>query len=86
MRILNLIEKARWYDMIERLEKHEDYRAIKPYWTKRIGIYDAVRLRYGYTKRSMLFECRGIRVGKGNPELGAPPEDVYIIKLGKRIE
>ena len=25
-------------------------------------------------------------IGKGNPEWGAPNEDVFIIKLGERIE
>lgn len=34
----------------------------------------------------MLVECKGISVGKGNPEWGAPTdEEVYIIKLGKVI-
>ena len=28
---------------------------------------------------------KSITIGKGNPEWGAPNEDVFIIKLGKRI-
>ena len=28
--------KKRWFDMIARGEKKEEYREIKPYWTKRI--------------------------------------------------
>ena len=63
----------------------EEYREIKPYWTKRIGLYDAVKFSYGYTKRTMMFECKTISVGKGRKEWGAPDSDVYIIKLGKRI-
>lgn len=85
MRILHLVLKRRWYEMIERGEKTEEYREIKPYWTKRIGLYDAVRFSYGYTKRTMMFECKTISVGKGRKEWGAPDSDVYIIKLGKRI-
>ena len=85
MRILHLVLKRRWYEMIERGEKTEEYREIKPYWTKRIGLYDAVKFSYGYTKRTMMFECKTISVGKGRKEWGAPDSDVYIIKLGKRI-
>lgn len=47
--------------------------------------YDAVKFSYGYTKRTMTFECKGITIGKGRKELGAPDNDVFIIKLGKRI-
>ncbi len=46
MRILHLVLKRRWYEMIERGEKTEEYREIKPYWTKRIGICDAVKFSY----------------------------------------
>ena len=47
--------------------------------------YDAVKFSYGYTKRTMTFEIESIAIGKGNPEWGAPTEDVFIIKLGKRV-
>lgn len=48
--------------------------------------YDTVRFSYGYTKRCMLWEFKGITIGRGHPEWGAPNYDVFIIKLGKRIE
>jgi hypothetical protein len=32
----------------------------------------------------MTFELEKITIGKGKPEWGAPDEDVFIIKLGKR--
>ena len=48
--------------------------------------FDAVKFSYGYTKRTMTFQCEGITIGTGNKEWGAPDEDVFIIKLGKRIE
>lgn len=85
MKILHLPLKAKWYEMIESGVKTEDYREIKPYWTKRIGIMDAVKFSYGYTKRTMMFECRSITIGRGKPEWGAPAEDVFIIKLGNRV-
>ena len=47
--------------------------------------FNAVKFSYGYTKRTMTFVCEGISIGKGNPEWGAPTEEVFIIKLGKRL-
>lgn len=47
--------------------------------------YTHVRFRYGYTKRVMVFELKDIVIGKGNPEWGAPKDDVFILKLGNRI-
>ena len=47
--------------------------------------YTHVKFSYGYTKRTMTFEIESITVGKGNPEWGAPTEEVFIIKLGKRV-
>lgn len=85
-RILYLPLKKKWYEMIESGYKTEEYREIKPYWIKRIGLCDAVKFSYGYTQRTMTFECKGIRIGKGNPVWGAPEEDVFIIKLGKRLK
>lgn len=42
---------------------------------------------YGYTKRRMTWEIKGISIGYGNPAWGAPrDEEVFIIKLGKRIK
>lgn len=47
--------------------------------------YTHVKFSYGYTKRTMTFEIESITVGKGKPEWGAPAEDVFVIKLGKRL-
>lgn len=35
VKILHLTLKKEWYDMIERGIKTEEYREVKPYWTKR---------------------------------------------------
>ena len=48
--------------------------------------YTHVKFSYGYTKRTMTFEIDNISIGKGNKEWGAPDEEVFIIKLGKKIE
>ena len=44
-----------------------------------------VKFSYGYTRRTMTFEIESITIGKGKPEWGAPAEDVFIIKLEKRV-
>ena len=48
--------------------------------------FSKVKFSYGYTNRTMTFELEKITIGKGYKEWGAPDEDVFIIKLGKRIE
>lgn len=52
----------------------------------RFAEFDAVKFSYGYTKRTMTFELERITIGLGKKEWGAPDNDVFIIKLGKRIE
>lgn len=89
---LHLPMKKEWYGMIERGEKPEEYRYKTPYWTKRLcnpdgtfKPYKRVCLRYGYTKRTMTFEIKGMSIGIGNPAWGAPDYEVFIIGLGERI-
>ena len=54
---------------------------------RRFRDYTHIRFRYGYTKRTMLFELRKITIGKGKPEWGAPTDkDVFILTLGNRKE
>lgn len=49
--------------------------------------YTHIRFRNGYTKRTMLYALDGIRIGRGNPEWGAPKdEDVFILGAKNRIE
>lgn len=48
--------------------------------------YTHVKFSYGYTKKTMMFEIESITFGKGNPDWGAPPEIVFVIKLGNRYE
>ena len=48
--------------------------------------YTHVRFRYGYTKRTMLYELGAITIGKGKKEWGAPDYDVFILKLGERVD
>lgn len=54
-------------------------------WGPQFKDYDAVCFSYGYTKRQMMFEFAGLKIGRGRKEWGAPDKDVFIIQLGKRI-
>lgn len=42
MKTLYLSLKKEWYEMIERGEKKEEYREIKPYWEKRLLDYNGI--------------------------------------------
>lgn len=50
--------------------------------------YDAIEFTNGYGNHmpKMLVECKGITIGRGKPEWGAPDTDVFILKLGKILE
>jgi len=74
MKILHLTLKKKWFNMILSGDKPEEYREIKPYWTKRLsrtGIdrifipkdFDVVSFTNGYGKDSpsFLIECKGIK-------------------------
>ena len=82
--IQRLIEINLFYEFPTREELIEitEEGAIEEYFKD----FDAVQFSYGYTKRTMLFECKGITIGKGNPEWGAPKEYVFIIKRGRRLK
>lgn len=92
-KILTLNLKSCWYDLIEQGIKKEEYREIKPYWSKRLldengesKKFDAVKFVYGYTKRTMMFKIDSIKIGAGKTEWGADPFlKYYVIKLGEKI-
>lgn len=44
-----------------------------------------VRFRYGYTNRTMAYKIDRISIGVGNPEWGAPKENVIIISIGDKV-
>lgn len=102
MKVLDLVLTYKWYDMIASGVKKEEYREIKKFYLKRLceryykaidgttiydfKNYDAIRFHRGYTKTSMLVELKDIRIGKGNPDWGAPEEPVFILSLGEILE
>lgn len=89
-RILYLTLKKQWFDMINQGIKTEEYREIKPYWTKRLEnkTYDVVIFKHGYAKDAptMSFEINSIEIKEGNTKWGAiPNQKYYVISLGKRL-
>lgn len=91
MKTLHLTLKKKWFDMIASGEKKEEYREMKLYWINRLVEYewyyegtqfydfDIIVFKNGYDTNApkIVVECLG------NPEWGAPKENVFIIKLGK---
>lgn len=48
--------------------------------------FNEVCFSRGYSDVTMTYQVKGIFIGDGKPEWGAPNENVFIIKLGRRIE
>ena len=128
MNILKLTLRRKWFDMILRGEKPDEYREIKVSWIRRLmrshdvdsvfcpeywddavaamlkdtteeehfdiqfREFDAIEFYrgapyFGQELPRMLVESRGISIGFGRPELGAPEDRrVFILKLGRVIE
>ena len=74
--ILPLVLKGKWFDMIARGEKREEYRLPTIYWRKRLHNWDLkftestspiVEFRRGYAKDAprMAFWCLGIETANG---------------------
>ena len=51
MKELKLVLKKKWYDMIVSGIKKEEYREIKPYWTKRLTELPMGFLTFSYRNR-----------------------------------
>lgn len=91
--MLTLPIKGKWFDMIVAKEKKEEYRDIKPYYTKRfetIGLLDQdgnptdktcpIILKNGYARdaRTAVVIVR-LRIGTGNVAWGAVEGENYYI-------
>jgi hypothetical protein len=88
-RILHMTLHRIWFQQIAEGIKPEEYREIKPYWTKRLAKeYDAILFKNGYAKNcpSMLIEYKGYVVKQILHPITNKKETVYAIKLGNIIE
>ena len=88
-RILYLTLKRKWFNLISSGKKKEEYREMKPYWTKRLikkdgskKIYDFIIFTNGYRKDSpkMKVEWKGLTSQMFEGQL------CYAIKLGKIVK
>ena len=86
MKILNLTIKKHWCDMIASGEKTEEYREYRVCNINRIigKNHKAIKFRNGYSKNapSITVDIIDLVYGKGTPSWGAPPENVFIFRLG----
>lgn len=57
---------------------HEEAHVLDTY-------HDTVVFQRGYTAKKMAFKIEDIIIGKGDPKLGAPNGDCFIIKLGEQV-
>lgn len=97
--ILPLVLTGRWFRMIERGEKREEYRAATQYWGKRLanwldpfaGLEKVVEFRLGYAADAprMAFAVREVfrRYPAPHPEWGeVAGEEHFVLRLGGRVE
>lgn len=98
--MLRLPIKGTYFLKIDRNEKLEEYREIKPYWTKRFitagllnadgtpsGKMEELTFRNGYRKNAPEIRARVLlSIGTGRPEWGAPPEtDLYRLFIVRKV-
>lgn len=74
--MLTLPIKKKWFDMIKSGEKLEEYREIKPYWTKRFykSLYDLELGNSTYT----IYYARGTIILKNGYSKNSPSIKCYI--------
>lgn len=99
-RILPLVLAGKWYWMIDRGEKTEEYRDRTRYWETRIRKWWRMRFgtphkmivefrfAYGTNAPRMAFEVVSVGSASGfakHPEWGEPTAPHYVIVLGERV-
>ena len=90
--------KRKWFDMILNHKKFEEYREIKPYWTKRfqtIGLLEddmptmnkaLITFRNGYGNLAPSFTAWvHLDLGTGIEELGAEHGKVYYVLVIDKV-
>jgi hypothetical protein len=95
MKILHLTLKKRWFDMVDSLEKKEEYRDDIAFIRSRLmwangdrKEYNAICFINGYRpdSRRVTLKYLGFEFREGKPEWGAVPGVKYfVIKLGEKL-
>ena len=96
--VLSLVLKGKWYDMIERGEKKEEYRLVNDYWDARLMNWEeesqtawkVAEFRRGYAADAprMAFHVSRVRIRSVAvfKEWGEPEAPHFVIELGERAE
>jgi len=95
MNTLKLTLNKKWFDLIEKGIKTEEYRELKDYWHKRMKFsptntkpFDLVEFTNGYNKKSpqVTFELVNIRLDTGKVEWGAVQGTIYyVLTIGREV-
>jgi len=93
MKVLTIALQKKWFDMIARGEKREEYREIKSYWASRfIKPITHIKFTNGYGKKvpSITVELLGIHKGTPKPEWSEGTieqgREVYVLMLGEIVD
>ncbi|MGB0896900.1 MAG: ASCH domain-containing protein [Flavobacteriaceae bacterium] len=98
MKTLHLTLKKKWFFLILSGVKKEEYREIKPYWSKRLTQrdnpfkfvkYDTITFKNGYSKNAptMVVELKGVKYGECVPEWSDNYEGkAFVLSLGDILE
>lgn len=89
---LHLSLKYKWFDLIAKGEKREEYRGVKLYYIKKFTKNENVKspewvgfthvcFHKGRTGEKAIFKIVSFSIGRGKTEWGAPNEEVFIIKF-----
>ena len=86
-RVLKLTLKKKWFDMVASGERKEDYRPPSQWIISRLEgrEYDRIEFSHGYGPNvpKIDVEYLGCTFDRGNPEWGAGPKRMVIIRLGR---
>ena len=83
-RVLHLTLHRRWFDAIASGEKREEYRALTPFWTRRLADrqYDEIHFRNGYARDAPFMRVRFLGCQPGQWQ----EQPAYVIRLGEILE
>ena len=68
-KIVHLVLKHKWFDMIASGRKRAEYRDDSDFWRKRIFRKEVVVFHKGYTKETMRFKIKTIERNEGTIEI-----------------
>ena len=99
---LFLVLKGKWYDLIEKGIKKEEYRAFTVYWCCRLyqsyakpvvqnpkkKPFEYICFQHGYTKTNRVFtKYSGFELGTGRKDWGAEENEIYFkIQIGSLVD